>query len=439
MRALIAAFAAWLMLALPALAEIEIQEVVSPGGVRAWLVEEHSIPFTALDIRFRGGTSQDAPGARGAVNLMAALLEEGSGDMDARAFTRAVEELAAGFGFDASDDSASVSARFLTENRDQAVGLLRQALHQPRFDPDAIERVRAQIISGLRSDATDPNAIAGRTVAAMTYGDHPYGSDGRGTVDSVATLTRDDIVAAHRGVFARDRIHVAAVGDITAQDLGALLDRLLGDLPQTGAPLPGPAEVRIDGGVTVVDFDTPQSVAIFAQPGMTRDDPDFFAAYIVNQILGGGSFESRLMTEVREKRGLTYGVYSYLLPKEWAAVYMGSVASANARIAEAVSVIGAEWARMAAEGPTEKELQDAKTYLTGAYPLRFDGNSRIASILVSMQLDGLPIDYVTTRNPRIEAVTLEDARRVARALLQPEKLHFVVVGRPEGLEGTGTN
>jgi zinc protease len=370
---------------------------------------------------------------------MAALLEEGSGDMDARAFTRATEALAAGFGFDSSDDSASVTARFLTENRDEAIGLLRQALHQPRFDQDAIDRVRAQVISGLRSDATDPNAIAGRTFAAMAYGDHPYASDGRGTVDSVAALTRDDIIAAHRGVFARDRVYVGAVGDITAAELGALLDRLLGDLPETGAPLPGRADVQIDGGTTVVDFDTPQSVAIFAQPGMERDHPDFFAAYIINQILGGGSFESRLMTEVREKRGLTYGVYSYLLPKDFAAVYMGSVASANARIAEAVSVIGAEWARMAAEGPTEKELADAKTYLTGAYPLRFDGNSQIASILVSMQLDGLPIDYITTRNARIEAVTPADARRVAAELLQPDRQHFVVVGRPEGLESSGTN
>ncbi len=437
MKTLAAIAIAWILAAVPALAEVKIQEVISPKGIRAWLVEEHSIPFTALEIRFKGGTSLDAPGKRGAVNLMSALLEEGAGDMDAQGFARAVESLAASFSFGAGDDTVSVSARFLSENRDQAVALLRTALLEPRFDQGAIDRVRAQVISGLKSDAKDPNAIAGEAFAKMAYGDHPYGSKGEGTIESVSALTRDDILAAHRGVFARDRLFVGAVGDITPEELGALLDRLLADLPETGAPMPPKANVTIEGGVTVIPFDTPQSVALFGQPGMDRHDPDFFAAYVMNQILGGGSFEGRLMKEVREKRGLTYGVYSYLVPKDLAAVYMGQVSSANDRIAQAIEVIRAEWRRMAEEGVTEKELQDAKTYLTGAYPLRFDGNSRIASILVGMQLDDLPIDYVNTRNDRINAVTLEEVNRVARELLQPDKLHFVVVGRPVGLETSG--
>lgn len=434
MKTLAAIAIAWILAAIPALAEVKIQEVTSPRGIRAWLVEEHSIPFTALEIRFKGGTSLDAPGKRGAVNLMAALLEEGAGDMDAQSYARAVESLAASFSFGAGDDTVSVSARFLSENRDRAIELLRMTLLEPRFDQDAIDRVRAQVISGLKSDAKDPNAIAGEAFAKMAYGDHPYGSKGEGTIESVSALTRDDILAAHRGVFARDRLFVGAVGDITPEELGALLDRLLADLPETGAPMPPKANVTIDGGITVIPFDTPQSVALFGQPGMDRHDPDFFAAYVMNQILGGGSFEGRLMKEVREKRGLTYGVYSYLVPKDLAAVYMGQVSSANDRIAQAIEVIRAEWQRMAEEGVTEKELQDAKTYLTGAYPLRFDGNSRIASILVGMQLDDLPIDYVNTRNDRINAVTLEEVNRVARELLQPDKLHFVVVGRPVGLE-----
>ncbi len=439
MRAFITILAAWLVAAVPALAEVNIQDVTSPGGIHAWLVEDHSIPFTALEIRFRGGTSLDAPGKRGSVHLMTALLEEGAGDLDAQAYARRLESLAASFGFDSSDDAVSVSARFLTENRDDVIDLLRTTLQRPRFDQDAIDRVRAQVISSIRSDAKNPDAIAGNTFAAMVYGDHPYATDGKGTEQSVAALTRDDIVAAHRGVFARDRLYVGAVGDITPAQLGRILDRLFADLPETGAPMPPKADVRIDGGVTVVDFDTPQSVALFGQPGIERHDPDFFAAYIMNQILGGGSFESRLMQEVREKRGLTYGVYSYLMPKDLAALYMGRVASANDRIAQAIEVIRAEWQRMATQGVTEEELKNAKTYLTGAYPLRFDGNSRIASILVGMQLDDLPIDYVATRNDKINAVTLEDVNRVARRLLQPDKLHFVVVGRPQGLASTGTN
>ena len=423
-----------IVLALPARAEIAIQEVTSPGGITAWLVEDHSIPFTALELRFRGGTSLDPEGARGAVYLMSALLEEGAGDLDARAYARRLESLAATFTHDSGPDTVSISARFLTENRDAVIALLRETIHAPRFDADAIERVRAQVISGLRSDAKSPNDIAGRAFREMAYGDHPYGSDGKGTIESVAALTRDDLLAAHRAVFARDRLYVGAVGDITPEELARLLDDLLADLPAEGAPLPGPAEVTIEGGITVIPFDTPQSVALFGQPGIARDDPDFFAAYILNHILGGGSFESRLMAEVREKRGLTYGVYSYLVPRDLAAVYMGSVASANDRIAEAIAVIRDEWQRMRDHGATEEELEAAKTYLTGAYPLRFDGNSQIAGIIVGMQMEGLPIDYVATRNDQVNAVTLADLNRVARELLQPDKLHFVVVGRPEGLD-----
>ena len=415
--------------ALPARAAVDIQTVTSDGGFTAWLVEDHSIPFVALELRFKGGTSLDQPDKSGAINLMVGLLEEGSGDMDARAFARATETLAASFGFDHYDDAVTVSARFLTENRDQALDLLRTALTEPRFDEDAIERVRAQVLSGIRSDLKDPRAIARRNFETVMYGDHPYGQPESGTIETVSALTRDDLIAAHRGALAKDRVHISAVGDIDADQLAVLMDRLLGGLPETGVPLAGPADLNFPGGVTVVPFDTPQSVALFGQKGIDRDDPDFFPAFVLDLILGGGSFESRLMQEVREKRGLTYGVYTYLADKDQAKTWMGSVASANDRVAEAVQVIRDEWARLAEEGVTQQELDDAKTYLTGAYPLRFDSNAAIANIMVGMQIGDMPI----LRNDKVRAVTLEDVNRVAKKLLDPESLTFVVVGQPEGL------
>ena len=421
--------------ALPALAEIDIQEVISPSGIKAWLVEDHSIPFTALELRFRGGTSLDEPDKRGAVYLMSGLIEEGAGDMDARTYARKLESLAASFSYRATDDTFSISVRFLTENRDDVLDLLYTTIHEPRFDQDAIDRVRAQVISGLKSDQTDPSDIAGRSFAEMAYGVHPYAADGKGTIESVSILTRDDVLAAYDSVFAKDRLYVGAVGDIAAEELGALVDTLLVNLPATGKPIPGRAEVNIPVGVRVVDFDTPQSVALFGHAGIDRNAPDFIAAYILNHILGGGGFESRLMQEVREKRGLTYGVSTFLVSKDLASVYLGSVSSANDRIADAVEVIRQEWARAAAEGVTQKELDDAKTYLTGAYPLRFDGNGQIAGIMVGMQMGDLPIDYIATRNDKVNAVTLEEVNRVASELLDPEGLHFTIVGRPEGLDG----
>lgn len=425
-----------LLAGLPASAEVDIKEITTPGGIDAWLVEDHSIPFVALELRFRGGTSLDAPGKRGAVNLMTGLLEEGAGDLDARAFSRATETLATSFSYDAGPDSLGVSVRFLTENREASMALLRDTLINPRFDEEAIERVRAQIISIIQSDAKDPQEIAGNSFSSLVYSDHPYGSDENGTVETVSALTRSDIVEAHAATMARDRLYVSAVGDITSGELSALLDKLLSDLPETGAPLPDDATLNLPGGIKVVDYDTPQSIALFGQPGLEREDPDFFAAFILNHILGGGGFESRLMTEVREKRGLTYGVYSYLADRDDAQVWMGSVASANDRVAEAVEVITAEWKRLRENGVTEEELEDAKTYLTGAYPLRFDGNGTIANIAVGMQMDGLGTEYIANRNDKVNAVTLEEINRVARERLNPNRLTFVVTGQPEGLTGT---
>ncbi len=416
-----------------AIAAVDIKEVTSPGGIDAWLVEEPSIPFTALEIRIRGGASLDEPGKRGATNLMMALIEEGAGDMDAQAFQTRREELAASFRFRAGDDLTSISAEFLTENRDEALALLREALVNPRFDQDAIDRVRGQVLSGLAADAKDPNTIASDVFNAAAFPGHPYGSVMDGTVDSVTALTRDDILTAHRNALTRDRIYVGAVGDITAEELGPLLDALLGDLPAEGPPLPAEVEFGLGGGTTVIDFETPQSVALFGHTGIERDDPDYMAAYIINEILGGSGFDSRLMTEVREKRGLTYGIRSYLVPKFHAEMVIGQVASANNTIAQAIEVATDVWRNFAENGVTQTELDEIKTYLTGAYPLRFDGNADIAGILVGMQLTGLPPDYVINRNDILNAVTLEDVNRVAAYLLQPDNLHFVVVGQPEGL------
>lgn len=431
-RALFTAALLSLAAALPAQA-IDIQQVTSPGGIPAWLVEDHSIPFVALNIAFRGGASVDAPGKRGAVNLMTALLEEGAGERDATAYAEALESLGATTSFDAGDDAVTVSLRALTENRDEAADLLHDALTTPRFDADAVERVRAQVQSVIRSEATDPQSIAAKEMARRAWGDHPYGSSLNGTAESVAALTADDLRAAKDRVLARDRVIVSAAGDIDAAALGALIDRILGDLPaQATAPLPPPAQLKLTGETTVIDWDSPQTVVSFAQAGLPMSDPDYFAAFVLDHILGGGGFSSRLMDEIREKRGLTYGVGTGLANKVLGETWQGGMATANDKTAEAVALVR-EVVGKIREGVTDKELADAKTYLTGEYPLRFDGHGKIAGILTGMQLMGMPRDYVNTRNGMIEKVTAADVKRVADRLLDPAKLEFVLVGRPVGL------
>ncbi len=435
MRILMIIFA-WMFCTTAVFAETDIQEITTKGGIKVWLVEEHSIPFVALKVSFKGGSSLDAPEKAGVTYLMSGLLEEGSGDMDATTFSKATEELAASFGYDAGRDSVSISAQVLTENREQALALLKQALMEPTFNPVAFDRVKKQVLSIVRSKLTDPGDIAGRTLRELGYPNHAYSQPLEGTLETIETLTVDDVRAAHKGAFSKDLMYVSVVGDITAAELGPLLDDLLGELPETGPQLPSKTEFAAKGGITVVDFDTPQAVAVWAHVGIDRDDPEFFAAYLLNHILGGSGFTARLTQEVREKRGLTYGVYSYLAPYEYASIVGGSVSSSNDRIKTAIEVIQDEWRKMAESGVTEAEMIAAKKFLTGAYPLRFDGNGRIAGLLVGMQIQGYPIDYPKTRNEKVTAVTLDEVNAVAKRLLKPDALRFVVVGKPEGLVST---
>ena len=426
----------FVVLAAPAWAEANIQEVISPGGIKAWLVEEHGIPFTALSIRFQGGTSLDAADKRGATNLMTALIEEGAGEMDAQGFAAARDGLAAEFRFSSDIDGVSVRARFLTDNREASIDLLRQALNAPRFDDDAVERVRGQVLANLRSESKDPGAMAGQALSARMFPGHVYGLPTDGTIDSVTALTRSDIVAAHKNALARDRMTVAASGDITAEQLGILLDELLGALPASGPALPERAQIAAQQGLAVQDFPGPQAVVVFAAPGIRFDDPDYFAAVVMNEVLGGDRFGSRLMDELREKRGLTYGVGTSLAVYDQAELISGSFATGVDTAAEAVKVLREEWARMATSGITDPELEAAKRYLTGSYPLRFDGNGAIAGIMVGMQTLGLTPDYPKTRNAKVEAVTAQDVARVAARLMDPSRLFVMVVGQGTGLTAT---
>jgi zinc protease len=290
------------------------------------------------------------------------------------------------------------------------------------------------VLTGLKANKKDPNAIISNAFNDEAYGDHSYASDGNGTIETVTGLSIGDLKATHQYAMVLDRAYVSAVGDITAQELTDLVENLMAGLPDSSPrSLPEQASLGLTQGVHVIDYPTLQSVALFGHAGIDREHPDFFAAYILNQIFGGSGFESRLMREIREKRGLTYGVNSYLASRDYADLYIGQFSSANDTIAEALDVLRAEWTKISFDGITQEELDRAKTYLTGAYPLRFDGNAPIARILVGMQMQGLDPSYIKTRNDKVNAVTLEKANSVARWLYQPEKLRIFVIGQPEGL------
>lgn len=425
---LVAAFA----LALPADA-LDVRETTSPGGVTFWMVEEQSIPIVSINIDFVGGGRLDPADKIGVGRMMVGLLDEGAGDMDTVAFAKARDALSARYSFSLNREQVSVSAQMLADDAKASAALLGAALSAPRFDADAIERIRGQLLSTIASSETDPNDIAGKAWNARAFPDHPYGRPLDGTADTVSALAREDMVAAYDRMISRSKAVVAVVGAVTEAEAGRLVDLVLADVPE-GTPAPAVAPTAPPPpGMEVIPLPVPQSVAVFGHAGMERDHPDFFAAFVMNYILGGGGFSSRLTEEVRVKRGLAYGVYSYFSLREGAPLYLGGTQTANERMNESIEVIRAEWERMRTEGVTAEELEAAKRYLTGAFPLRFDSNSRISAYLVFLQRENLGIDYLDRRNGLVEAVTLEDVGRVAGQLLDPDALSIVVVGEPAGL------
>lgn len=437
----LSAVAALALLAIAALSvsvrAAEIQRVVSPGGIEAWLIEDHSNPILSLEFAFAGGAALDPLGKEGLANMVSGLLDEGAGAFDSTAFRAALENNSISLSYDASKDTFSGSLRTLTRNRAKAVELLRLTLTDPRFDAEPVERIKAQILTGIARREKDPDAIAGRTLWQLLYPDHAYGRETSGTVDSISAIDVGDLRAFVAERLSLKTLKIGVVGDITASELAGLLDEAFGALPSGGdlATLADVTPANL-GETVVIEAPIPQSVVAFAQPGLKRDDPDYYIAYVVNHILGGGGFSSRLFAEVREKRGLAYSVYSYLLPLDHTALIYGGVATAGERVGETLDLVRAEWRRLAEEGPTEEELEAAKTYLTGSFPLRFSNSGRIAGMLLGMQIENLGIDYLERRNDFIDAVTLDDARRVAGALFDAGNLTVVVVGQPENVVPT---
>lgn len=413
-------------------AATKIIPVTSPGGIKAWLVEEHSIPMVALELNFRGGASLDPDGKEGLSNLLAGLLDEGAGPYDSEAFQRRLQDLAISISFNASRDSFSGSLRTLSENREAAFDLLGLALTQPRFDAEPVARIRDQVVTGIRSRSEDPNTIVGNTFFRIAFPGHPYGRPTNGTAETVAAVTVDDLKRFIATRFGRDNMVIGVVGDVTPAELGQLLDRAFGKLPEKAQIAPIAEVVPQAGGrVEVVRKEIPQSVVIWGLPGIKRDDPDYFAAVLMNFVLGGSTFNSRLYSEIREKRGLAYSVYSSVVPFERSALLMGGVGTANERVGQSLDLVRAEIRSIAEQGITEEELALAKTYTIGAFALSLDSNARIAQALISLQIYNLGLDYLDRRAGIINAITRADVQRVAQKLLRADAMTVIVVGDPK--------
>jgi zinc protease len=424
-----AGVATMLMASVPSHAATKIQHLISPGGIEAWFVQDATVPLIAMEYAFAGGASQDPPGKSGVGNMVASLIDEGSGDLDSKSFHEHLDRRAIELSFSVTRDYFRGSLRMLKDNKDEAYDLLRLALTSSHLESDDVERIRSQIMSGLRRDTTNPNALAGRKFLEVAFGDHPYGRQASGTLESVPAITVDDMRDYIRRVLAKDTLKVAVVGDVDPATLGKLLDQTFGALPAKASLTPVPDVVAAKPPQRAyVPLDVPQTVITFGSPGVMRHDPNFMAGYVVTHILGGGGSSSRLYREVREKRGLAYSVFGSLLWMDHSALFIGNTGTRADRAGDTVEAINTEIRRMAEEGPTQQELDEAKSYLKGSQMLQLDTSSKLASGLLQYQLDRLPIDYLEKRNAIVDAVTLDDAKKAAKRLWG-QGLLTVIVGR----------
>jgi len=414
---------------MPSQAATKIQHLTSPGGIEAWFVQDATVPLIAMEYAFAGGGAQDPADKPGVANLVADLLDEGSGDLDSNTFHERLDRRAIELSFSATRDYFRGSLRMLRDNKDEAFDLLRMSLTSAHFDATDVERIRSQVISGLRRDTTNPNALAGRKFLEVAYGDHPYGRQVTGTLKSIPTIEISDMKDYVGRVLAKDTLKIAVVGDVDPATLGKLLDQTFGGLPAKAnlVPVPDIAAAKPPQRA-FVPLDVPQTVITFGGPGVLRHDPNFMAAYVVNHIVGGGGLSSRLYHEVREKRGLAYSVYDALLWMDHSALFIGNTGTRADRAGDTMDAIDKEIRRIAEDGPTQQELDEAKSYLKGSQMLALDTSSKLASGLLQYQLDKLPIDYIEKRNAIVDAVTLDDARKAAKRLWS-QGLLTVIVGR----------
>jgi len=423
--------------ALPANA-MQIQEITSKKGIKAWLVEDHTRPIVSLQFAFQGGAAQDPAEKPGVTTFVCGMMDEGAGDLTSEAFQQRLEDLAAKMNFSPSYDHVAGSFQMLSKNRDESLKLLKAALISPHFDAPDAERIRQQLLANLKVEEKDPDKVASHEWFKLAFGAHPYGKPVGGTQDSVSHITPDDLHRYVKRIFARDNVKVAVVGDIDPASLSEVLDSVFGELPEKSDRMPVSNVSWQDGAKQkILQMPNPQSVAQFGFKGLLRKDPDFIPGFILNYVIGGGGFSSKLMQEVREKRGLAYSVYTYLYPLEHTGIFAGGVATENKEVGHSLDVIKSELERAASDGLTEQELKAAKDYLIGSYALRFDTSVKIAGQLLAIQLDNLGIGYIEKRNSEIEAITAADIKRVAKRLLDPKNLIVIVVGEPEGVKEVG--
>ncbi len=413
---------------------LDIQEVTSKGGIKAWLVEDNSIPVIAMKFSFRDmGAKTDSVEKQGLARLASNTMDEGAGELESQEFQQILRNQSITLHFNVSRDNFGGSVKTLTRNKDKAFELLKLALTKPRFDKEPLERMRDSNKSRIKSSLSNPEWMAARIQNDVIFAGHNYALNSGGTLSSLDNITQEDLRSFHKKL-GKNQLVIGVAGDISAEELEILLDDVFGDMPIVKTKQAEQFQLQNAGKTYLYKQDIPQTIIEISQKGISRQDSDYHAAKLMNFILGESGFGSRLMEEIREKRGLTYGIYSYFREyKETDALHI-STSTVNESVAEMLTLINEEWDKMRKTQVSEKELKDAKAYLIGSLPLSLASTNSIASVLLSLQLDDLAIDYLDARKEKLANITLQEVQSAAKRILDKGGFTTILVGNPEGFE-----
>ena len=422
------------------IAGIPIQQWTQANGAKVYLVESPAIPMLDVQIDFDAGSRRDPRDKAGLAGVTASMLEKGVAErdgqlrLDENALGEAWADLGANFDSSAGADRMSFSLRTLTERDllDKAVALAARHIGEPSFPDNIWQRSRLKIIAGLKESYTRPGSVAGRAYSTAVYGDHPYGYET--TEATVSRISVADMQAFYASGVVACRARISMVGAVTRAQADLIAQRLLSRLPQVAcATLPAPARVPEVAALTQasqkeIPFDSAQAQVLIGQPGYKRNDPAFFPLLVGNYILGGGGFVSRLTTEVREKRGLTYGVSSGFSPGLHAGAFTVSLQTRADQAGQALEVARKVVTDFVAEGPTEAELKGAKDNLIGGFALLIDSNRKLLGNIANIAWNDLPLDYLDNWTQQVEKVSVSDIKAAFSAKLQPDKMVTITLG-----------
>ncbi len=408
---------------------IDIKRITANDGQEIWLVEDHSNPVVSLHFAFQGGEGNDPEGKEGLANFLAGTMDEGAGSYEAEAFHKKLTDHSISLSFSAKRNGFEGKLVTLKKYQSIAADLMRLSLTEPRFDQEAVDRIRQQILLSVESNGRKTDSVANSLLKKVLYGDHPFARESEGTLETVKSITPADLKAFQEKLVTKDKLIIGLSGAVTEEEALDLYEQVFGTVPtHTAVPLVAAVDIQTTAETLTESRPVPQTTLVLGQRGLNRNDPDYFAGYLVTHIMGGGSFGSRLYSEIREKRGLTYGVYSYMVSELNYELLLAQMSTANETVDEAIEILRAEWKRMAEEGPTVEELEKAKRYIIGSYALNFSTTGSVARLLVGLQVNELGIDYPTRRTQLFESVTIEQAKKAAARLFLPDELTIVAVG-----------